>query len=73
MWREKLSKVGFWVVLGVLLFGAWAMSFTKSSLQTLGIVICVTAALSPVIEASIKTLLRAAKWAGQIGRQYPEN
>lgn len=62
--REKIEEVGFWVVVGVLLFGGWAFSFTEPPLQTVGIVIFLTAAVAlfPGTQVLLKALLRAARW-----------
>ena len=54
--KELLTKIGFGVLIGVLLFGAWAMVCTKPPLQMLGGIIFLGVLLFPVIELLLPVL-----------------
>jgi hypothetical protein len=55
--KNKLANLGFWALIGVFVFGVWALCFTEPPLQVLGVVIFLAGLLHPVIEVlAVKTI-----------------
>ena len=48
MKKEKWSSLGFWAVVGFMMFAAWAIGFAQPGLQDLGIVIFLIVILFPL-------------------------
>lgn len=66
--KERLTRIGFWAILGILLFGGWAMNFGEPSLQIGGILVFLGAVLLP---AGAFLLAKLSRGFAVIARHIP--